>query len=233
MDEITAQAVKKTLEGKWEEATKLNQQILVNNPEDTQALNRLARAQAELGKIKEAHSTYLKVLKIDSLNVIAKKNLDRLKSLKSGKTSSHIPRQADSDTFLEEPGKTKTVSLVKLSSPDILSQFNPGDKVDLTPRQHCISVISGNITIGRLPDDISARLQPLIRGGNIYSTIIRSIMANSVKVLIKEEKRGKRFQNTPSFPTTDHASYNAYIPAELIEDPSAREEGSEESEEQS
>jgi hypothetical protein len=219
IDDLSALAIKKSIEGNWEEAAQINLQIVEIESENVQALCRLAKAQTELGNLKDAQQTYQKVLKLDQFNVIAKKNIERLKTLKPGKAKSNHAGNGihPAMSFLEEPGKTKTVTLVKLGSSEILTQLDPGDLAFLTPRQHSISLTtSDGSTIGRLSDDISARLFPLIKGGNEYSAIIRSVSPTSVRVLLREEKRGKKFKNTPSFPSSDHSQYVAFIPPELI-----------------
>ncbi len=230
MDDLIALAVKSSLDGNWEQALKLNMQIIKGDSKNIQALSRLGKAQAELGLVKEAQSTYQKVLKMDPINTIAKRNLERLKSYSPSKTpSSNQLRQVSN--FIEEPGKTKTITLIKLASQDVLTRLSPGETVTMAPRQHSISVTrSDGTNIGRLPDDLSARLLPMIKGGNSYSALIRSVYPNSVKVMIREEKRGKRFLNTPSFPSTDNGSYIAYLPVELIDENEASAEGSDEEE---
>ena len=210
MDDPTAQAIKSSLQGNWIEAIKLNSQILKTDPGNIPALSRLGKAYTEQGKIKEAISTYQKVLHLDSFNSIARKNLDRLKSLKPsrGIHPKSLASIQSISQFLEEPGKTKTIALVKLAPPQVLLRLDPGDKVNLIARQHSISIdLDGGTTIGRLPDDVSARLLPMIKGGNTYSAVIRSATPTSARVLVREEKRGKKFTNTPSFPHSESFSH--------------------------
>lgn len=219
MDDLETQAIKLSLEGKWEEAAKANLAIIKVSPENIPAISRLAKAQLELGKNKEAISSYNLVIRLDPLNTIAEKNLSRLKSgtslaKKSGSNFTNSP-----SIFLEEPGKTKTVPLVKLASADVLNRLDPGDTILLNPRQHSIAAVTpdGQV-VGRLSDDVSARLIPLLAGGNTYSAVVRSVSSKTVKILIREEKRGKKYAHTPSFPITDHQSYVAHVPPGLVED---------------
>ncbi len=215
MDEQTTAAIRKTQEGNWSEAAKINIQIVKKNPLDSGAFNRLAKAYIELGKIKEAQATYRKVLKLDPHNPIAQRNLERLKNVRpEGNKPSPVSPQV---AFIEEPGRTKTVALVKIGSPQKLSRLDPGDEVILIPRQHSVSVIlPDQSTVGRLPDDLAARLLPMIKSGNLYKSFIRSATPSSVKIFIHEEKRSKKYSNTASFVLSDSASYVAYIPPELV-----------------
>jgi tetratricopeptide (TPR) repeat protein len=100
------QAIQTALEGNWQEAITINKSLIHENPEDIDALNRLALAYTIMGKLREAKSTYQKVLVLDPLHPIALRNLKRLKdkglNLAGGKLNSFI-----NNKFLEEPGKTK------------------------------------------------------------------------------------------------------------------------------
>ena len=54
---LAQQAIQKALSGNWDEALELNKEILDSDPNNTDALNRTARAYAELGKIELAKKT--------------------------------------------------------------------------------------------------------------------------------------------------------------------------------
>src|SRR3989304_3235455 len=128
MDASLAQkAVTYALAGNWKEAVLLNKQILKENPQDVDALNRLARAFSELGKIQIAKKTSEKVLKFDPFNKIAVKALGRGKGIRKIEgTSKSI---SNPEAFLEEPGKTKLVSLLYLGDSSLISKLDCGDEV--------------------------------------------------------------------------------------------------------
>src|SRR3989338_4300800 len=106
MQATSENAIQAALRGKWTEAVDLNAAILRENPNELEALNRLARAYAELGEIAKADSTYRKVLVLDKYNPIAIKNLKRLKAKRP--KSEGIVSQSNQTTppisanFLEE-----------------------------------------------------------------------------------------------------------------------------------
>ena len=77
---IKNQAIQTALQGNWNEAIVLNKSLVKENPEDIDALNRLALAYTIIGKLKEAKSAYQKVVNIDPLNSIALRNLKKLKA---------------------------------------------------------------------------------------------------------------------------------------------------------
>ncbi|MEK7112986.1 MAG: tetratricopeptide repeat protein, partial [Patescibacteria group bacterium] len=77
--DLAQKAVAQALAGNWKEAVKLNHEILKKDPKDVDALNRMARAYAELGNTKRAKGLVEKVLKIDPFNTIASKALKKWK----------------------------------------------------------------------------------------------------------------------------------------------------------
>ena len=209
-------AINAALNRDWKEAVKINLYLLKQNPKDIDSLNRLGRAYMELGHKTRAHDTFTKVLHLDKFNNIAAKNLDLLKSSRL----SHTPltlSSAPTPMFLEEPGITKTVSLIRLGDPRILASFHPGTPVQIVCRGHSVSSTSPTGQyLGRLPDDLSSRLRPFIQSGNQYSAWIKSVGPKFLKIFIKEMVRSSKFKNTPSFPITEKLTYAAFTPPELV-----------------
>lgn len=200
-------AIQAMLLGDWENATTLNKALLNDNPNDIDALNRLAYAFTILGKIKDAKSTYKKVLKIDMLNQIAMRNIKKLTELnpkqlaKNGSSIAHF-----NHIFLEETGKTKIISLVNSAQPKIIAFLTTGQSVMIVTKRSKLFVQDMNKQyLGVLPDDIGRRLIKLIKGGNIYEACIKSANEHSVSIFIKEVKRASRYKDQPSFlQTADH-----------------------------
>ena len=75
------QAISLAMKNRWEEAAQLNREILDMFPNEVDAFNRLGKALTELGRYGEARDAYAKAVKIDPLNGIATKNLQRLGKL--------------------------------------------------------------------------------------------------------------------------------------------------------
>ena len=213
-DTLTQQAVASALSGDWRKAHDLNKLILKESPNDVDALNRLARAHAELGDLEKARKTAKKVLKIDEFNTIAKKSLKKWKGLKKGDTITSGPSSAKA--FLEEPGKTKIVALIHVGDSKNIAKLDSGDEVKLNPAGHRISVCTqGGKYIGRIPDDISARLKKLIKYGNLYKIFIKSADNKSVKVFIRETHRSEKLADIPSF-SSEKIEYISFTPPELV-----------------
>lgn len=210
-------AIKAAIESDWEKAQKLNLAIVKKNPQDLSALNRLARAYAELGKIEEARKTYRKVLSLDRDNPIASKNLERLSGVsKAKKLIQQKKALSPGDIFLEEPGKTKVVKLVKLAGASELLSLDNADPVYLVPRKRNVSVASEDGTyLGAIPDDLSARLIRLMRGGNRYEAFVKAVEKGELQIFIRETFRSHRFKNLPSF-TPSGTPYSPYLDPETL-----------------
>ncbi|MGA2910842.1 MAG: tetratricopeptide repeat protein [Candidatus Microgenomates bacterium] len=215
MDTSPAQlAINLALSGNWTEAVKINLEILSENSEDVDALNRLARAYTELGKISQAREMAKKVLKIDAVNPIALKVIEKLKTAK--KVSGEFSTPTSSESFLEEPGKTRLITLLNLGDSSVFTNLDPGEEVKLVsyPHKVTINTLDGK-HIGSLPDDIAARLRNLIKAGNKYQTLIKSVEPKEVAVFIREIERGPKAPDISSFPT-EKIDYVAFTSPELI-----------------
>lgn len=215
--DLIPQAIDQALAGKWKEAIATNLQILKRTPGDIESLNRLGRAYLETGQKTKASQVYAKVLRKDKFNTIAAKNLQLLKTLQVERKGSPSRSLAALPMFLEEPGITKTVSLVRLGDPKLVARLRPGDAVKLTARQHNVTLVSStNAYLGRLPDDLALRLRTMMTAGNTYVAWIRSVEPHELKVFIKEIGRSPKYRHTPSFPLTEKLTYAAFTPPELV-----------------
>ena len=202
------------LSGDWKEAVRANLEILADAPDDVDSLNRLARAYAELGEISKAAATTKKALEIDPVNPIALRCTEKWKSgtnKSPGRTSQNF-----TETFLEEPGKTKLITLANLGSPETFTNLTPGEEVKLFCHTHKLSVnsIDGKY-IGKIPDDLAIRLKKLMKDGNKYQALIKSVNVKEVTVFVREVERGAKAPDIPSFPT-EKIDYVSFTPPELV-----------------
>ncbi|MBF8249822.1 MAG: hypothetical protein HW400_423 [Candidatus Levybacteria bacterium] len=197
-------AIQAMLLGDWKNAASLNKTLIKKDPKDIDALNRLAYAFTILGKIQDAKSTYKKVLKIDILNQIAMRNIRKLTDLGSKRISKNLSTaKGVNNTFLEETGKTKIISLVNTAQPRIIALLTTGQPVIVAIKRSKIFVQDqDNQYLGVLPDDVGRRLVKLIKGGNTYVACIKSATEHNVCVFMKETKRVSKYKNQPSFPQT-------------------------------
>lgn len=197
---LTAIAIKFALDQDWKKAIRTNLELLEIDAEDIASYNRLAYAYLKNGHIEKAKTTYKKVLKIDKYNPIATKNLKWLGSLTNHDIQKQAVTASSPNIFLEEPGKTKIVTLVNPAPNKILCNLTTAQKVEMVAKKHQIEIRNSHETyIGALPDDLAFRLLKFIAAGNIYDAYIKNVTNNSISVFIRELKRGKKFHLVPSF----------------------------------
>lgn len=217
------EAVAAALSLDWQKAFEINQKIHEETPDDVDCLNRLGRACLELGDNKKAITCFRRVLKLSKYNQIAIKNLTRATQLGTKKLNSMPFDGHDHHTpisFLEEPGKTKLVTLVNTAPLKTLLSLNYGEKVQIAAKRHTILVSDCNDNyLGALPDDIGHRLLVLLTGGNKYDGYVRSVNKNSVSIFLIETSRAKKFHNTPSFPASG-AEYLSFIREDALSEES-------------
>jgi|SRR3989344_269301 len=199
---LSQRAIEAALDCRWEEALKLNKQILKVDPQNIDALSRLARVYLEQGRGNLAKKFYSEVLKYDPYNPIALKNLKIIKSFKpNGQIVTPFGHnKLSASLFLQEPGKTKVVNLLKVAEPQKLSQTFCGMKAEMLIKNRKVTIVDSNGRyLGVLPDDISFHILRLIKGGNKFEMFIKAIKVNGLSVLIKEIYRSKKFKNQASF----------------------------------
>lgn len=215
MDLTLAQkAISLALSGEWDEATKTNLEILSFTPDDIDSLNRLARCYSELGRVAKAKETAQKVLTLDPLNTIAQKCLEKWAVTRNG--DKHKVNVTSPESFLEDPGKTKIAPLMHLGDRGVFAGVDSGDEVLLLPHAHRVSVTTKDGKyLGRLHDDLAARLRNMIKAGRKYQVLIKSIdPKKEVTVFIREVSSGKD-SSGPSFPT-EKIEYVAFTSPELV-----------------
>ncbi len=198
------QAIHAALNCKWDQALDLNKKIVKLDPENVDCLNRLAKAYLELGKYKLAKKTYEEALRLDPYNTIAQKNIKKAASFKkngfSNGNPNHYQIAISPDLFLEEPGTTKMINLIKVAEPQKLLMLSSGQMVNLVTKNKGLYITdSNNQYLGVLPDDTGFHLRKLMLGGNKYTAVIKSIKPNGLTILIREVFRSKKFKNQASF----------------------------------
>lgn len=201
MPSLKDQAIKHALDNNWEDAIRINKEILETTLKDIDTLKRLAYAYMQSGRYKEAKEIYSNIIELDRTNPIATKNLKKLSAL-SEQNGSHTINHSNhmDNVFIQEAGKTKTVDLTNVADKRTLMTLQHGDNVLLTIKRSKIFVLSDDKTyLGMLPDNIGIRLISFMKGGNEYQACIKSLDDKNLTVFIKETKRAKKFTNQPSF----------------------------------
>ena len=228
-------SVKAALAGNWAEAIKLNLELLKMDAKDSEAMNRLAQAYKSSGNIKKALQTYQKTLSIDRFNTIANRNIIALKNyhVRGNVIAEPPPNTA---ICLEEPGKTKLVSLVNIAPASKILNVSPMQRLQLEIKRKSIFITdSGKTYLGALPDDLSFRLIRFIQAGYKYECFAKSVEKNCIIILVREYERSKRLNNQPTFPlgTNEHDYIIVNAPSEIPSDTHRpKEAGNEEPEEE-
>lgn len=214
---LTPAAIKAALSGDWKQAVEINTQILKEFTQDIEAILRLAKAYEELGKKTLAKRNYNKAINIDRFNPIAKRALIRLKESKGKKgKEAKLEKILDYDLFLEEPGKNKTISLIRLGDPKVLLSLNIAEAVKFSVSSRQISVRDKqNRYLGRLTDDLSKRLIKLIKRGNKYKAVVKEVDEKKLLIFIKEVLRSQKNKDIPSFPTVGD-QYHTFLIQDII-----------------
>lgn len=203
---LAQQAINLALLGKWEEATVINLQILVSDPKNIDALNRLARTYAEVGKIDLAKNTAERVLEIDPNNTIAIKCLDKWKMMKKGDV--HFTKTSSAGVFLEESGKTKLITLVNPGDRKVFAGLDSGDEVKILSHAHTVSIATQDGKyIGKIPDDSALKIRNAIKSGAKFQVYIKSIDLKDITIFIRS--------SIFLFPV-EKLDYVSFTPPELV-----------------
>ncbi len=194
------QAISLAMKNRWEEAAQLNREILDMFPNEVDAFNRLGKALTELGRYGEARDAYAKAVKIDPLNGIATKNLQRLGKLAAEGSAAPPPSPVDPRLFIEESGKTTVTQLTDLRRGEATTKLSAGDQLQLERRgsQVVVTDASGG-DIGRIEPKLEQDLIRLLDINNQYAVFVTSANDQVVHVIIRETHRSAAMGHRPSF----------------------------------
>ena len=207
LQRLKDRAIESAVANDYEKAIELNQQILVDYPEDCDVLMQLAHAYWQIGDLKSAKKYYEQTIALEPENNLAKNRLSLLKTLarkvsdKLKRTKARIFPLID---FIEESGKTKVVRLSNVGKPEHINLLSIGEEVFISLRRRKLFLrdINGN-HVGCLPDDICKRLTEFINHQSKYEAFVFSIDKNDVKIFVREVKKGRKFRNLASFIAED------------------------------
>src|ERR671935_975962 len=194
------QAISLAMKNRWDEAAQLNREILEMFPNEVDAYNRLGKALTELGRYGEARDAYAQAVKLDPLNGIASKNLQRLGKLAAEGSAAPAPSPVDPRLFIEESGKTTVTQLTDVRRSEATAKLSAGDQLQLARRgkQVVVADASGQ-DIGRIEPKLEQDLIRLLDLGNQYAVFVTSATDQTVNVIIRETHRSPQMGNRPSF----------------------------------
>lgn len=212
--QMTDQAVKLAISGRWQEAANLNRNMVTLLGEEPETYNRLGKALMELGKITDARAAYARSLELDQANTIAARNLDKLATMQDADGST--PSVIDTRIFLEESGKSTTAALQAVD-PDVAGSLDAGDVVELRPEGNAVNAYrtSGDY-IGMVEPRIGLRLSKLLNAGNRYSAALISA-AGDLRLMIRETYQDPSQAGRVSFPRSSKMDVRAYTRRGLLQ----------------
>ncbi|HEX9016066.1 MAG TPA: tetratricopeptide repeat protein [Chloroflexota bacterium] len=214
---LTDRAIALAMASRWEDAARVNRELLEMFPDDVDANNRLGKSLTELGRLDEARQAYSRAASLDPTNVIANKNLQRLSKLAAEGTLSPAPARVDPSLFIEESGKTVITGLLNIAGPELLARMTAGDLLELRQEDHVIRVVTATgELVGQLEPKLAKRLIDLIAGGNRYQTAVTSVDDQSVKVIIRETYKSPKMASKVSFPSKAPSEFRGYIKDSLL-----------------
>jgi Tetratricopeptide repeat len=209
-------AIQMALQGQWDDAVQLNQQIIGAFPTDVDAYNRLGKALTELGRYGDAREAYEQALNIDAMNSIARKNLTRLASLGEAAPPRPAAQKLSPQMFIEETGKTGITTLAKADM-DVALRMTAGDQVQLARQDGTLVVqaLDGEY-VGEIEPRLGQRLVKLMDGGNKYVAAISALDDGSVKLFIRETFQHASQTGKLSFPPTVTETFRPYVKERLL-----------------
>ncbi len=207
--QLIEEARRAGLEGRWDEAVELNQQLIARSPKDADAQNRLGRSLLELNRYTPAIEAYTSALRSDPANMIARRNLQRLELLRHRSQSAEpateekgeatpLPRTS---VFIEEIGKTWVDELVNPAPMDELVGVRSGQQLQLEVTEGRVYISAGDgQRLGEIDAKTAERLISLINSGNRYEVYALGITTLSLRVILREVYRDPSQGTTFSFP---------------------------------
>lgn len=203
---LEQQAIEAAMDSNWELAVALNKKIVKILSEEIAPHQRLGYALLQTNKLKEAAAQFQTVLKLQPKNNIAEDHLEKIAILMEKKKQRHThSTKYNSELFLDIPGKTRTVVLVKLGKKEDLAGLNVGEEIILKEKRRKLEARSRNDEyIGCLPDDISKRISYFIQEGSEYRAYIKAAELTEAVIFISEVIKGKKVEQYPSFPSNPH-----------------------------
>ncbi len=213
--QLSDQAVKLAVNSRWAEAANVNRDFLRLFGDEPEAWNRLGKAQTELGQVTEARKSYGRAIELDPANTIARRNLDRLASMKDTAVASAAPSQLDTRLFVEETGSS-TVARLQATNAELVALLDAGDLVELRVSGSAVNVHNTNGDyVGMVEPRVGLRLAQLMGSGNEYAAAIVTTQGEP-RVVIRETFQHPSNIGKVSFPQARATDIRAYTRKGLL-----------------
>lgn len=213
--QLNDQAIKLAVNSRWAEAANANKEFLRVFGDEPEALNRLGKAQTELGQVTEARKSYGRAIEVDPTNTIARRNLDRLASMQDTAAVSVPPTQLDTKLFVEETGSS-TVARLQATDASRVAVLDAGDLVELRVQGNAVNVhtVTGDY-VGMVDPRIGLRLSKMMESGNAYTAAMVTTTGEP-RVVIRETFQHPSNIGKVSFPQARATDIRAYTRKGLL-----------------
>jgi hypothetical protein len=204
------QAIEHAVARRWDLAARENKALLKEDQDDLETANRLGKALTELEDYAGAMDAYGHALRVDPVNAIARKNLERLKGLTADGGSKPAARgkavrktapvtNARARSLVEDSGQSAEFPLLEPNAA-ALKRITPGDSAVLEPTDSGVRVATARGTdLGTIDRRAALRLKRMIEGGNKYTVIIRHVEDGKGSVHIRETRTDPSLAGQASF----------------------------------
>jgi tetratricopeptide (TPR) repeat protein len=215
---LAQKAVGLAMEGQWEASIKVNREILEMFPDDPEASNRLGNALSELNRVPEAIEAYENSVRAQPTNVIAQRNLTRLRKIvDAGDVGAKPSQKLQSAFFIEEVGKTGITSLGELAAGETMVRVTAGDEVHVEEQEGKLIVkMTDGTYLGTVESHLAERLSRLMSGGNRYQAGIVMAEGSRLRILIREVFQSPEQEGRISFPPKTGTDVRAYTRDSLL-----------------
>lgn len=197
------EAIQAALESRWEDAVAINRALVERHGGVEETFNRIGKALTELGEHQAALDAYSQALQINPQNVIAQKNVRKLRLLlESRERIAGAKGAIDVDLFAEEPGKS---ALTVLNPPKsgVVIVVAPGEVVELHLQDGGLQAQTiAAVVLGDVDSKIARRLVPLISTGNRYTAVVARVEESQIEIIIREAFQSNENARKSSFPVS-------------------------------
>jgi hypothetical protein len=197
------EAIQAALESRWQDALAINRALVERHGGVEETFNRIGKALTELGEHQAALDAYSQALQINSENVIAQKNVRKLRLLLETREKIAGAKGAiDVDLFAEEPGKS---ALTVLNPPKsgVVIVVAPGEVVELHLQDGGLQAqTTAGVVLGDVDSKIARRLVPLISTGNRYTAVVARAEESQIEIIIREAFQSTENARKSSFPVS-------------------------------
>lgn len=197
------EAIQAALESRWQDALAINRALVERHGGVEETFNRIGKALTELGEHQAALDAYSQALQINFENVIAQKNVRKLRLLLESREKIAGAKGAiDVDLFAEEPGKS---ALTVLNPPKsgVVIVVAPGEVVELHLQDGGLQAqTTAGVVLGDVDSKIARRLVPLISTGNRYTAVVARAEESQIEIIIREAFQSTENARKSSFPVS-------------------------------